>query len=96
MGFVANIGKYQLGKTIGEGTFAKVKVAVNVENCENVAIKIIDKQMVISNRLMDQVAVKISAFSFFFWFSFLVIVILLYDYQCSFVPCTILDVAQVV
>ncbi|RWR82613.1 CBL-interacting serine/threonine-protein kinase 21-like protein [Cinnamomum micranthum f. kanehirae] len=60
MGKAANIGKYQLGKTIGEGTFAKVKVAVNMETRENVAIKIIDKQMVISNRLMDQVKREIS------------------------------------
>lgn len=70
MGKAANIGKYQLGKTIGEGTFAKVKVAVNMETRENVAIKIIDKQMVISNRLMDQVTFQVV---FFFLFSFSVL-----------------------
>ncbi|XP_058113804.1 CBL-interacting serine/threonine-protein kinase 21-like [Magnolia sinica] len=60
MGYAANIGKYQLGRTIGEGTFAKVKVAVNTETGHNVAIKIIDKQMVIDNNLMDQVKREIS------------------------------------
>lgn len=67
MGKAANIGKYQLGKTIGEGTFAKVKVAANMETRENVAIKIIDKQMVISNRLMDQVTFQVFCFLFFFF-----------------------------
>ena len=66
MGKAANIGKYQLGKTIGEGTFAKVKVAANMETRENVAIKIIDKQMVISNRLIDQVTFQVFCFLFFF------------------------------
>ncbi|RVW79728.1 CBL-interacting serine/threonine-protein kinase 21 [Vitis vinifera] len=43
MGVANNIGKYQLSRTIGEGTFAKVKLAVNTENGQYVAIKIIDK-----------------------------------------------------
>lgn len=55
MGFATTIGKYQLGRTIGEGTFAKVKVAANTVTGQLVAIKIIDKQMVIDNKLMDQV-----------------------------------------
>ncbi|XP_058067904.1 CBL-interacting serine/threonine-protein kinase 21-like isoform X2 [Magnolia sinica] len=60
MGFATNIGKYQLGRTIGEGTFAKVKVAVNTETGHSVAVKIIDKQMVMDNKLMDQVKREIS------------------------------------
>lgn len=54
MGLVNNIGKYQLSRTIGEGTFAKVKLAKNTENGQFVAIKIIDKHMVIENNLILQ------------------------------------------
>ncbi|KHG25492.1 CBL-interacting serine/threonine-protein kinase 21 [Gossypium arboreum] len=46
MGLATTIGKYQLGRTIGEGTFAKVKLAVDTTNGHHVAIKIIDKAMV--------------------------------------------------
>ncbi|KAL4346095.1 hypothetical protein AHAS_Ahas11G0344100 [Arachis hypogaea] len=46
MGFEKHIGKYRLGRTIGEGTFSKVKLAVNEDNGEKVAIKVIDKHMV--------------------------------------------------
>ncbi|KAL6001882.1 CBL-interacting serine/threonine-protein kinase 21 [Asimina triloba] len=62
MGYADNsiIGKYQLGRTIGEGNFGKVKVAVNTETGQSVAIKIIDKTMVIENKLMDQVKREIS------------------------------------
>lgn len=49
--------KYHLGQTIGEGMFAKVKLAVNVETNKKVAIKIIDKAMVRQKNLMDQVLV---------------------------------------
>ncbi len=34
------MGKYQVGKTIGEGTFGKVKLAVNTETGEKMAIKV--------------------------------------------------------
>jgi serine/threonine protein kinase len=50
-----NIGKYRLGRTIGEGTFSKVKIALNSNNGEKVAIKVIDKQMVLKNNLKHQV-----------------------------------------
>ncbi|KAL8158796.1 hypothetical protein V2J09_000333 [Rumex salicifolius] len=55
MKITGNIGKYQLSQTIGEGTFAKVKRARNVINDQQVAIKIIDKNMVLQNKLMYQV-----------------------------------------
>ncbi|KNA08776.1 hypothetical protein SOVF_159670 [Spinacia oleracea] len=55
MGITKNVGNYQLGRTIGEGTFAKVKLAKNITNNQIVAVKIIDKQMVLSNNLMSQV-----------------------------------------
>ncbi|KAG4378583.1 hypothetical protein GLYMA_17G066300v4 [Glycine max] len=55
MGLVKKIGKYQLGRTIGEGTFSKVKLAVNGNNGQKVAIKVIDKHMVLENNLKNQV-----------------------------------------
>ncbi|OIS96794.1 PREDICTED: CBL-interacting serine/threonine-protein kinase 21 [Nicotiana attenuata] len=55
MGFSNMIGKYQLVRTIGEGTFAKVKLAINTINGEKVAIKIIDKHMIKQNNLICQV-----------------------------------------
>ncbi|OVA16313.1 Protein kinase domain [Macleaya cordata] len=61
MGFANIIGRYQLGRTIGEGTFAKVKLAMNIVTHQNVAIKIIDKAMVIENKLMYQIEREISA-----------------------------------
>ncbi|XP_010265374.1 PREDICTED: CBL-interacting serine/threonine-protein kinase 21-like [Nelumbo nucifera] len=60
MGFAKSIGKYQLSRTIGEGTFAKVKLALNTSTDQYVAIKIIDKQMVMENKLMEQVKREIS------------------------------------
>ncbi|KAJ6698737.1 CBL-INTERACTING SERINE/THREONINE-PROTEIN KINASE 21-RELATED [Salix purpurea] len=55
MGYGNNLGKYQVGRTIGEGTFAKVKVAVDTTNGHHVAIKIMDKNMVMESDLKNQV-----------------------------------------
>jgi len=50
------VGKYELGRTIGEGTtFAKVRIAKNMENWDHVAIKILDKAKVHKNKLAEQV-----------------------------------------
>uniref|UniRef100_A0A0D9VTE5 non-specific serine/threonine protein kinase n=1 Tax=Leersia perrieri TaxID=77586 RepID=A0A0D9VTE5_9ORYZ len=49
------VGKYELGRTIGEGTFGKVRFAKNTENDEPVAIKILDKEKVQKNRLAEQI-----------------------------------------
>jgi len=43
------IGSYLLGKTIGEGTFGKVKLATHKYTNENVAIKILDKSKMIED-----------------------------------------------
>lgn len=55
MGFAKKIGEYQLGRTIGEGTFSKVKLGVNGNNGQKVAIKVIDKHMILDNNLKNQV-----------------------------------------
>lgn len=49
------VGKYELGRTLGEGTFAKVKFARNVETGENAAIKILDKEKVLKHKMIVQV-----------------------------------------
>ena len=52
------VGKYELGRTIGEGTFAKVRLAKNMESGDHVAIKILDKAKVQKHRLVEQVGVR--------------------------------------
>ncbi|KAK7852525.1 cbl-interacting serine/threonine-protein kinase 9 [Quercus suber] len=47
------VGKYELGKTVGEGSFAKVKFAKNVENGDNVAIKILDRDQVLRHKMVE-------------------------------------------
>lgn len=59
------VGKYELGRTLGEGTFAKVKFARNVETEENVAIKILDKEKVLKHKMIGQVCFHIVHLSFF-------------------------------
>nr|QSH71661.1 CBL-interacting protein kinase [Hedychium coronarium] len=52
---VKRVSKYELGRTIGEGTFAKVKFARNIETGEPVAIKILDKEKVLKHKLVEQI-----------------------------------------
>ncbi|XP_044501166.1 CBL-interacting serine/threonine-protein kinase 9-like isoform X2 [Mangifera indica] len=54
------IGKYEMGKTLGEGSFAKVKVAKNVETGESVAIKILDRNQVLRHKMVEQIKREIS------------------------------------
>ncbi|OAY62092.1 CBL-interacting serine/threonine-protein kinase 9 [Manihot esculenta] len=54
------VGKYELGRTLGEGTFAKVKFAKNVETGENVAIKIIDRDQILRLKMVEQLKREIS------------------------------------
>ncbi|KAI3839777.1 hypothetical protein MKW98_010082, partial [Papaver atlanticum] len=59
-GRTTRVGKYELGRTVGEGTFAKVKFAKNVETGENVAIKILDKEKVLKHKMIGQIKREIS------------------------------------
>ncbi|EEF32417.1 ATP binding protein, putative [Ricinus communis] len=54
------VGKYELGKTLGEGSFAKVKFAKNVETGDSFAIKIIDREHVLRNKMVEQLKREIS------------------------------------
>lgn len=49
------VGKYEIGRTVGEGTFAKVKFAQNTESGESVAMKVLDRSAIIKHKMVDQV-----------------------------------------
>lgn len=54
------VGKYEVGRTIGEGTFAKVKFARNTETGESVAIKVLAKSTILKHKMVDQIKREIS------------------------------------
>ncbi|KAG0458785.1 hypothetical protein HPP92_021913 [Vanilla planifolia] len=54
------VGKYELGRTIGEGSFAKVKFARNVETGDAFAIKILEKNQVLRHKMVEQLKREIS------------------------------------
>ncbi|KAB2093511.1 hypothetical protein ES319_A02G098000v1 [Gossypium barbadense] len=54
------VGKYQVGRTIGEGTFAKVKFARNSKTGEPVALKILDKDKVLKHKMAEQIKQEIA------------------------------------
>ncbi|KAI3805452.1 hypothetical protein L1987_27849 [Smallanthus sonchifolius] len=53
-------GKYELGRQLGHGTFAKVYHARNVHTGKNVAIKVVGKEKVIRVGMTDQIKREIS------------------------------------
>ncbi|XP_023541825.1 CBL-interacting serine/threonine-protein kinase 20-like [Cucurbita pepo subsp. pepo] len=52
--------RYELGRLLGQGTFAKVYHARNLKSGQSVAIKIIDKEKVLRGGLIDQIKREIS------------------------------------
>lgn len=54
------VGKYELGRTIGEGTFAKVKFARDTETGDPVAIKILDKEKLLKHKMVEQIKREIA------------------------------------
>ncbi|RDX80811.1 CBL-interacting serine/threonine-protein kinase 8, partial [Mucuna pruriens] len=54
------VGKYEIGRTVGEGTFAKVKFAQNTETGESVAMKVLDRTTIIKHKMVDQIKREIS------------------------------------
>jgi len=57
---VKKVGKYEIGKTLGEGTFGKVKYAINSETDERVAIKVLDKEKIQKQNMGAQIKREIS------------------------------------
>ena len=49
------LGKYELGKTLGEGNFGKVKLARDTHSGKLFAVKILDKSKIIDLNNTDQV-----------------------------------------
>ncbi|KAL2893388.1 CBL-interacting serine/threonine-protein kinase 9 [Bienertia sinuspersici] len=54
------VGKYELGKTLGEGNFAKVKLARNIDNGDFLAIKILNRDIVLQHKMVEQIKREIS------------------------------------
>lgn len=54
------IGKYEVGRTIGEGNFAKVKFAVNSDTRESFAIKVLAKTTILKHKMVTQIKREIS------------------------------------
>lgn len=54
-----NIGHYVLGKTLGEGTFGKVKLGVHIFTGEKVAVKILEKDKILEVSDVERVAREI-------------------------------------
>ena len=51
------IGNYILGETIGEGAFAKVKLARHKQTDEKVAIKILNKEIIDINKIRKEIKI---------------------------------------
>ncbi|XP_039017827.1 CBL-interacting serine/threonine-protein kinase 12-like [Hibiscus syriacus] len=49
------LGRYQVGKLLGHGTFAKVYYALNVKTDESVAIKVLDKEKILKGGLIAHI-----------------------------------------
>lgn len=54
------VGSYELGRTLREGTFGKVKFARNVATGQSVAIKVVDREKVLKQHLIDKIKREIS------------------------------------
>ncbi|KAL3566874.1 hypothetical protein D5086_032289 [Populus alba] len=53
-------GKYELGRLLGHGTFAKVYHARNLQSGKSVAMKVVGKEKVIKVGMMEQIKREIS------------------------------------
>ncbi|XP_039018725.1 CBL-interacting serine/threonine-protein kinase 6-like [Hibiscus syriacus] len=53
-------GKYELGRMLGHGTFAKVYHARNIQTGKSVAMKVVGKEKVIKAGMMEQIKREIS------------------------------------
>lgn len=56
-------GKYEVGRVLGKGTFAKVYYAKDISTGEGVAIKVIEKEKVRKEGMMEQIKREISVMS---------------------------------
>lgn len=54
------LGRFEIGKLLGHGTFAKVYHARNIKTGDNVAIKVIDKEKILKSGLIAHIKREIS------------------------------------
>ena len=54
------IGNYRIEKTLGEGTFGKVKLATHIPTSQQVAIKILEKDKIIDKDDLDRISREIN------------------------------------
>ena len=54
------LGKYEVGKLLGHGTFAKVYHARNAKSLESVAIKVLDKEKILKGGMMAHIKREIA------------------------------------
>lgn len=54
------LGKYELGKLLGEGNFGKVKFAKNIETGKPFAVKILEKKKILNLKITDQIKREIA------------------------------------
>lgn len=54
------MNRYEVGRLLGQGTFAKVYYARNLQSDQSVAIKVIDKEKVLKSGLIEQIKTEIS------------------------------------
>jgi len=52
------LGRYEIGRTLGEGNFGKVKYARHTATGAHFAIKILDRSKILSLRIDDQVSMS--------------------------------------
>ncbi|XP_022760789.1 CBL-interacting serine/threonine-protein kinase 1-like isoform X6 [Durio zibethinus] len=57
---ILQLGNYELGRTLGEGNFAKVKLAKNLHSGLLFAVKILDKSKLIQLNITDQIKREIA------------------------------------
>ncbi|KAG5486884.1 hypothetical protein LSCM4_06352 [Leishmania orientalis] len=60
MGAPKRLGKYELGRTLGTGNFSKVKIARDTETGKEWAIKVIDKEQLVRERMEEQLKREIA------------------------------------
>ncbi|MCO5611394.1 hypothetical protein L7F22_065647 [Adiantum nelumboides] len=60
VGMKTRVGMYELGRTLGEGTFAKVKYAKHMRTGRQYAIKILEKETIMKNKMVELIKREIS------------------------------------
>ncbi|KVI04887.1 Protein kinase, catalytic domain-containing protein [Cynara cardunculus var. scolymus] len=54
------LGRYEIGKLLGHGTFSKVYLACNAKTNESVALEVIDKGQILKGCLISHIKREIS------------------------------------